>query len=157
MDRDRLINRLIFPENARLIDRILFPEYFPDHPVLFPEDEDIFERRQYPVLNRRLANHWDDTEFFQRFRVTKPFFYHLLGIIGPPLAQDDSRFVLILFLFFLCTCGIITCIFFSPFSKTEAVICNLSICSSSPCATSHVDLCKWSSAMWLVCRSQPSA
>lgn len=75
----------------RLIDQILFPELFGHH-HLFDEDEiDIMERRSYRLLNRRQINEWDDVEFHQRFRFTKPFFERLLALIGPTLANDQDR------------------------------------------------------------------
>lgn len=76
---------------ARLIDRILFPDEFGQH-FLFDENEiDIFERRVYRILNRRKINEWDDIEFKQRFRFTKPFFLRLLAMAGPLLAHNRFR------------------------------------------------------------------
>lgn len=89
---NRLVNSLLFGENVRLVDRILFPEMFPENDNIFDNEEhDIFERRQYRLLNRRLVNDYTDTDFFARFRVTKPFFYLLLDEIAADLAQDDTR------------------------------------------------------------------
>lgn len=86
------MNSLLFGENIRLVDRVLFPEMFPENDNIFDDEEhDIFERRQYRLLNRRLVNDYTDTDFFARFRVTKPFFYLLLDEIAADLAQDDTR------------------------------------------------------------------
>lgn len=121
----RLVDRLLFGENVRLVDRILFPEMFPVDNILADvfEDADIFERRHYRVLNRRIVNHWQDNDFFERFRVTKPFFYEFLDEISPTLAQDNSRFVL-----FYRVSHEVTNFIFLYFSTTEVVICNQNIC-----------------------------
>lgn len=78
---------------ARLIDHVLFPELFGEHFLFGEDDHDIFERRQYRLLNRQHMNHWDDVDFFDRFRITKEFFIELVDIIRPILNVDESRYL----------------------------------------------------------------
>lgn len=79
---------------SSLIERIVFPEINGRHLLFMEHDEDgddIFNRRTYRILNRAKMNDWDDIEFYQRFRFTKPFFHRILALVTPALARDMNR------------------------------------------------------------------
>lgn len=72
------------------MDRYL--EYLLD---LSDDDEEntlVMERRQYKMMERIDMENWDDKDFFQRFRLTKPTVAKVLEIIRPDLEYSQERY-----------------------------------------------------------------
>lgn len=51
----------------------------------------VVERRQYKMMQRIDMEHWDDVDFFRRFRLTKPSVAKGLQIIRPDLEYSQER------------------------------------------------------------------
>lgn len=60
---------------------------------LSDDDENtlVVERRQYKMAERINMEYWDDEDFFQRFRLTKPTVAKVLAIIRPDLEYSLER------------------------------------------------------------------
>lgn len=58
------------------------------------DDDDLLPRlarRPYNLPVRATVNDWDDTDFFQRFRLTKRTFLGLLQLVAPALYHPNPR------------------------------------------------------------------